>query len=139
MKILNEFKSFALKGNMVDMGVGIIIGGAFGQIVNSFVKDIVMPPLGLLTGGVDFTDKIWVMKQATETQAAISMNYGLFINHLLNFMIVSVAIFLVIKQMNRIRDEFDKKEEEPEKKKVEDPKDIQLLSEIRDLIKNTKI
>jgi large conductance mechanosensitive channel len=141
MKILKEFKSFALKGNMVDMGVGIIIGGAFGQIVNSFVTDIVMPPLGLLTGNVDFADKVWVLKQATEAEAVITLNYGLFINNLLNFVIVALSIFLVIKQMNKIREEFEKEivEEENNPKEEKPAADIQLLAEIRDLIKKTRI
>ncbi len=139
MKILTEFKNFAVKGNMVDMGVGIIIGGAFGQIVNSLVKDIVMPPLGILTGSVDFSDKVLVLKNATDTAAAVTLNYGSFINALINFLIISIAIFIVIKQMNRIRDEIEKEINNPDEpknnKKPSPPQDIILLTEIRDLIK----
>ncbi len=141
MKILTEFKNFAVKGNMVDMGVGIIIGGAFGQIVNSLVKDIVMPPLGLLTGSVDFADKSLVLKEATETAEAISLNYGMFINSLTNFLIISIAIFIVIKQMNKVRDQIEKelkKDQDVEKvKEVTPAQDIILLTEIRDLLKKS--
>jgi large conductance mechanosensitive channel len=140
MKIINEFKDFALKGNVVDMGVGIIIGGAFTQVINSFVKDVVMPPLGLLTGGIDFSDKAIVLKKATDTAEAITLNYGTFINVLVSFLIVSIVIFMVIKQMNRLREEILKKEEEEEEKPEEKkPDQVDLLSEIRDLIKNNKI
>jgi len=141
MKILTEFKNFAVKGNMVDMGVGIIIGGAFGQIVNSLVKDIVMPPLGLLTGSVDFADKSLVLKEATETAEAISLNYGMFINSLTNFLIISIAMFIVIKQMNKVRDQIEKelkKDQDVEKvKEVTPAQDIILLTEIRDLLKKS--
>lgn len=129
MKIIEEFKTFAMKGNVVDMGVGIIIGAAFGKIVTSFVNDILMPPLGLLTGGVDFADKMIVLKDATETAEAVTLNYGTFINSLIDFVIVAFAIFFVIKQMNKLMDEpEEEKKEEP--KKI--PEDIKLLTEIRD-------
>ena len=142
MKIINEFKKFAIKGNMVDMSVGIIIGGAFGQIVNSLVKDVIMPPLGILTGNVDFSDKVLTLKKASETANAVTLNYGLFFNSLINFLIVAFAIFIIIKQMNKVREELEKvaKKEEFQKEK-EAPKideTIKLLSEIRDLLKNQK-
>jgi len=133
MKIVNEFKEFAIKGNMTDMAVGIIIGGAFGKIVSSLVSDVIMPPLGLITGGVDFADKAITLKKATETAEAVTLNYGLFINNILDFVIVAFAIFIVIKQINKLR---RKEEDAPEEKKVAPiPKDIQLLTEIRDSLK----
>ncbi len=128
MKIFNEFKNFAVKGNFIDMAVGIIIGGAFGTIVNSLVKDILMPPLGLVTGGVDFSDKLFVLKSATENAPAITLNYGLFINSVISFIIIAWAIFVVVKQVNRLK----RKEEA---KPVEPPADVKLLTEIRDLLK----
>ncbi|MDX1536002.1 MAG: large-conductance mechanosensitive channel protein MscL [Candidatus Spechtbacterales bacterium] len=111
--MLKEFKEFAMKGNVVDMAVGIIIGTAFGKIVSSLVSDVIMPPFGLLLGGVDFADKAFVLKQATDTASAVSINYGLFINTIINFLIVAFSIFIVIKQMQRF-----KKKEEPVKKPV---------------------
>jgi large conductance mechanosensitive channel len=137
MKIISEFKNFAVKGNMVDMGVGIIIGGAFGQTVNSFVNDIVMPPLGYLTGNMDFSDKALILKSATENTSEITLNYGLFTNSLLNFLIVSISIFLVIKYMNKIREEFIEKQEKKTPGTPKPAQDIQLLTEIRDLLKQT--
>jgi len=107
MKLFSEFKSFALKGNAVDMAVGIIIGAAFGKIVSSVVSDIIMPPLGLLIGGVNFTDLKLVMKAATEASPAVTWNYGNFIQVCFDFLIVAFAIFLMIKDMNAAK----KKEE----------------------------
>lgn len=130
MSIIKEFKNFAIKGNFIDMAVGIIIGGAFGTIVNSFVKDVLMPPIGLMTGGVDFSDKMWILKQATENNPAVTLNYGLFLNSVISFLIVAWALFLVIKQINKI-----KWEEEKPKPPAKTPADIQLLTEIRDLLK----
>jgi len=133
MKIVNEFKEFAIKGNMTDMAVGIIIGGAFGKIVTSLVNDVIMPPIGLMTGGVDFADKIILLKKATETTEAVTLNYGLFINNIIDFTIVAFVIFIVIKQINKLR---RKEEDAPiEKKVVPVPQDIQLLTEIRDSLK----
>ncbi len=128
MKIFNEFKDFAIKGNFIDMAVGIIIGGAFGTIVNSLVKDILMPPLGIITGGVDFSDKMIVLKAATESAPAVTLNYGSFINSIISFLIIAWAIFVVVKQVNKLK----KKEEA---KPVEPPADVKLLTEIRDILK----
>jgi large conductance mechanosensitive channel len=139
MKFIEEFKSFAVKGNMVDMGVGIIIGGAFTSIVNSLVNDVLMPPLGLLTGNVDFADKAWVLKAATETDPAVSINYGLLINALISFLIVALVIFVIIKQMNRLQEEMSKKEEKVEEETESKPDQVDVLTEIRDLIKDTRI
>lgn len=103
MKILTEFKEFAMKGSVVDLAVGVVIGGAFGKIVTSLVNDVIMPPIGLLLGGVDFADKKILLKAAAGTSPAVTLNYGNFINAAVDFIIVAAAIFLVIKQMNRFK------------------------------------
>jgi large conductance mechanosensitive channel len=103
MKILNEFKEFAMRGNVVDMAVGVIIGAAFGKIVTSLVNDVVMPPIGVLLGGVDFTDLVFTLKAAVGETPAVTMNIGLFINTVLDFTIVAFVIFMVIKQINRFK------------------------------------
>jgi len=126
--MLKEFKKFATKGNVIDMAVGVVIGATFGKIVTSLVKDIIMPPVGLITGGVDFSQLVIVLKKATETTEAITLNYGIFINAVIDFLIVSFSIFFVIKQINK----FKKKEEEKPK---ETPEEIKLLREIRDELK----
>ena len=131
MKILKEFKAFAMKGNMVDMAVGIIIGAAFGKIVSSLVADIIMPPLGLLLGGVNFTDLKVVLKAATETVPAVTWNYGSFIQIVIDFLIVAWAIFMIVKAMNAAK----KKEEVAPAAPPAPTKDQVLLSEIRDLLK----
>src|SRR5512137_872789 len=100
MKLLDEFKAFAMKGNVVDMAVGIIIGAAFGKIVSSIVSDIIMPPIGLLLGGVNFTDLKVVMKAATETNPAVTWNYGNFLQVTFDFLIVAFAVFMLIKAIN---------------------------------------
>lgn len=101
--MLKEFKNFAIKGNVIDMAVGIIIGTAFGKIVSSLVNDIVMPPIGWLSGGVDFSELKFVLKEAVGTTPAVSINYGMFINNILDFIIIAFSIFIVIRQMNRFR------------------------------------
>jgi len=131
MKLFSEFKSFALKGNAVDMAVGIIIGAAFGKIVSSVVSDIIMPPLGLLIGGVNFTDLKLVMKAATEASPAVTWNYGNFIQVCFDFLIVAFAIFLMIKAMNAAK----KKEEVVPSAPPAVPNEEILLTEIRDLLK----
>lgn len=123
-KMLNEFKDFAIKGNVIDMAVGIVIGAAFGKIVTSFVNDIIMPGVGLLVGGVNFDELTITLKQATDTAEAVTINYGLFLNTIINFIIIAFAIFIVIKQINRFQ-EKEEKEKKPEA-------DIVLLQEIRD-------
>jgi large conductance mechanosensitive channel len=110
MKLVDEFKAFALRGNVVDMAVGIIIGAAFGKIVSSIVNDIIMPPLGLLIGGVNFADLKVVMKAATETHPAVTWNYGNFLQVCFDFLIVAFAVFLVIKAIIAAK---KKKEEAP--------------------------
>ncbi len=125
--MFKEFKNFAVKGNVLDTAVGIIIGIAFGKIISSFVADIVMPPIGLLFG-MDFSNLVFILQEATETTEAVTLNYGIFINTLLDFLIIAFAIFIVVKQLNK----FKKKEE---KKPVETTEDILLLREIRDQLK----
>jgi len=129
MEIIKEFKDFAVKGNVIDMAIGIVIGTAFGKIVSSLVSDIIMPPIGMLTGGVDFSNLSIVLKDATETTTAITLNYGIFINAVIDFTIIAFAIFMIIKQLNR----FKKKEEEKPKPPAEE---VVLLREIRDSLKN---
>ncbi|MDD2288214.1 MAG: large-conductance mechanosensitive channel protein MscL [Bacteroidales bacterium] len=134
MKIIQEFKAFAMRGNVIDMAVGIIIGGAFGKIVSSIVNDIIMPPIGLLVGGVNFTDLKFVMKDAVGDIPAVTLNYGNFLQVLFDFLIIAFSIFMVIKVMNAAK----KKEEAPveEPKAPEPTNEEKLLSEIRDLLKN---
>lgn len=110
MGFIDEFKEFAMRGNVVDMAVGIIIGAAFGKIVTSLVNDVILPPIGLLLGGVDFTNLYITLKggefpslTAAQAAGAVTINYGLFINSIINFLIVALAIFVVIKQMNRMK------------------------------------
>jgi large conductance mechanosensitive channel len=131
MKFLDEFKKFAVKGNMIDMAVGIIIGAAFGKIVSSLVNDIIMPPIGLLLGGVNFTDLKFVMKAATDTVPAVTWNYGSFIQVAIDFLIVAFVVFMLIKGINALK----KKEEAAPAAPPAPTKDQELLSEIRDLLK----
>ena len=121
--MLKEFKKFAMKGNVMDMTIGVIIGGAFGKIVSSLVADIIMPPIGWLTGGVDFSKLILTLKQATETTSSITINYGIFINAIINFIIIAFSIFIVIRQINK----FKKKEEQKPSKPNEE---VLLLREL---------
>jgi large conductance mechanosensitive channel len=131
MKLADEFKAFAMKGNVVDMAVGIIIGAAFGKIVSSMVSDIIMPPLGLLIGGVNFTDLKIVMKAATETHPAVTWNFGNFLQVTFDFLIVAFAVFMVIKAINAAK----KKEETKPSAPPVPTKEEALLTEIRDLLK----
>lgn len=131
MKIVSEFKSFAMKGNVVDMAVGIIIGAAFGKIVSSIVNDIIMPPLGLLIGGVNFTDLKFVMKAAVDDKPAVTLNYGNFLQVIFDFLIVAFAVFMVIKAMNAAKS----KQEAVTVTPPTPPKEEILLTEIRDLLK----
>jgi large conductance mechanosensitive channel len=140
MGMLKEFKEFAVKGNVIDLAVGVIIGGAFGKIVASFVNDIVMPPIGLLLGGVDFKElkvflKEEVLNDAGEVAtAAVTLNYGMFIQNVIDFTIIAFVIFLAIKGINKMK----RKEEEvpaPPAPPAEPSKSEVLLEEIRDLLK----
>jgi large conductance mechanosensitive channel len=129
--MLQEFKKFAMRGNVVDLAVGIIIGGAFGKIVSSLVNDIIMPPLGMLLKGVDFKTLAYIMREATEDAEAVTLNYGMFIQNIVDFVIVAFAIFLLIKGINKL----NKKKEEAPPAPAAPPADVQLLTEIRDLLK----
>jgi large conductance mechanosensitive channel len=128
MKMLEEFKKFAMRGNVMDMAIGIIIGGAFGKIVSSFVTDVIMPPIGLLLSGRDFSRMMITLKEATETTKAVTVNYGSFINTIIDFIIIAFAIFMVVKAMNRIK----KKQEEKPVAPPAPSKEEVLLAEIRD-------
>jgi len=125
--MLKEFKDFAMRGNVVDMAVGIIIGAAFGKIVSSLVADVVMPPIGMLMGGVDFSNLAIALG---EGEGAASINYGMFINTVLDFVIIAFAIFMVIKGLNSMKKKEEAKPAEPPKPSAEE----KLLTEIRDLL-----
>jgi large conductance mechanosensitive channel len=131
MGMISEFKEFAMKGNVVDMAVGIIIGAAFGKIVSSFVGDVIMPPLGVIIGGVDFTSLAFILKEAVGDAAAVTLNYGKFIQTVFDFTIVAFAIFMAIKAMNSLK----KKEEAAPAAPPAPTKEEVLLTEIRDLLK----
>jgi large conductance mechanosensitive channel len=131
MGMMKEFKAFAMRGNVMDMAVGIIIGAAFGKIVSSFVADVVMPPLGLLLGGMDFSALSLVLRTAQGEMPAVTLNYGLFIQTLVDFVIIAFAIFLMIRGMNRLR---RKQEEAPAAPPAPSPEEV-LLMEIRDVLK----
>jgi large conductance mechanosensitive channel len=132
MSILKEFKEFAIKGNAVDMAVGIIIGAAFGKIISSMVADVIMPPIGLLVGGVDFTKLAVTLKEAEDKLPAVTLNYGNFIQTTVDFTIIAFAIFMVVKLLNKL-----KKEDVPAPAQEPVPtKEELLLTEIRDLLKN---
>lgn len=143
----NEFKAFAMKGNVIDMAVGVVIGGAFGKIVSSLVADVIMPPIGLLVGGVNFTNLKWVMKPAevaadgATTAAEVTLNYGNFLQQTFDFLIVAFSIFMFIKLINKLT---EKKKKEEEAKPAAPPappaptKEEVLLTEIRDLLKEKR-
>ena len=131
MGFIGEFKKFAMRGNVMDMAVGIIIGGAFGKIVASFVNDVLMPPIGMLLGGVDFTTLSFVMREATAETAAVSLNYGNFIQTVVDFVIIAFAIFFMIRTMNKLQKKEEAKPAAPPAPSAEE----KLLTEIRDLLK----
>lgn len=132
MSIIKEFREFAMRGNVVDLAVGVIIGAAFGKIVSSLVSDIIMPPLGLLIGGVDFKQFSLVLRAAQGDIPAVVMHYGVFIQNIFDFVIVAFAIFLAIKLMNKLRRKQEDAPAAPPKPSAEE----KLLTEIRDLLKN---
>lgn len=137
--MLKEFKEFAMKGNMLDMAVGIIIGAAFGAIISSLVDDVIMPPIGLLLGGVDFSQMFVVLKgegdfptiQLAQEAGAVTWNLGLFINSIIKFLIIAAALFMVVKGVNAMR----KQEAEAPAEPPAPPQDVVLLTEIRDLLR----
>ena len=139
MKFLDDFKAFAMRGNVLDMAVGVIIGGAFGKIVSSLVADIIMPPIGLLVGGVNFSDLSWEMKSAVldgsnVVAPAVTLNYGNFLQTTFDFLIIAFSIFMFIKLINN----FTKKKEEAPAPPPPPSKEETLLTEIRDLLKEKK-
>lgn len=140
--MLKEFREFAMRGNVVDMAVGIIIGAAFGKIVDSLVKDLIMPPIGLLLGKVDFSNLFFVLREgstaapyltidAAQKAGAVTFNYGLFINTLISFLIVAFAVFMLIRAINRLK----RKEEAKPAAPAAPPEEVVLLREIRDALK----
>lgn len=131
--MIKEFKEFAVKGNVVDMAVGIIIGAAFGKIVSSFVGDVIMPPIGMLLGGVDFSNLAITLKEAVGEDPAVVIGYGKFIQTIIDFLIISFSIFMAVKAMNTLK----RKEEAPQAP-PEPPAQEVLLTEIRDLLKDGK-
>ena len=136
MKLIKEFQAFAMRGNVVDMAVGIVIGTAFGKIVSSLVADVVMPPIGMLLGKVDFSNLKIVLKKATidaagKAAGGVSINYGAFVSTVLDFVIIAAAIFMVIKAMNSMKRKAEKAPTQP----PPPPKQEQLLTEIRDILK----
>ncbi len=133
MSMISEFKAFAMRGNVVDLAVGVVIGAAFGKIVTSLVNDIIMPPIGMLTGGVDFANLRWVLKPADNSNPAhkiaeVAVQYGAFINTLIQFIIIAFAIFMVVKAINRLSRREEAAPAPP-------AADVVLLTEIRDLLK----
>ena len=132
MSMGSEFKAFAMRGNVVDMAVGIVIGAAFGKIVSSFVADVLMPPIGLALGGVDFSELAITLKEGSEGAEAVMLNYGAFIQTVADFLIVAFAIFMVVRAMNSLK----KKEEEAPAKPAEPSKEEVLLTDIRDALRS---
>lgn len=130
MKLIKEFRDFAVKGNMIDMAIGIIIGASFNAIVNVLVKNIILPPLSLLSDGISFEEKKIVLKEATENSVQVSLDYGLFIETVLDFLIVGFTIFLVVKFINKLRVKAD----DIKDVSVPTPADIKLLSNIEKLL-----
>jgi large conductance mechanosensitive channel len=131
MSLLQEFKEFAIKGNAIDMAVGIIIGAAFGKIISSLVADVVMPPIGVLIGGVDFTKLAVTLKEAAGDAPAVTLNYGNFIQSMVDFTIIAFVIFIMVKLINNLK----KKEAAAQVAAPEPSKEELLLTEIRDLLK----
>ena len=131
MSIIKEFREFAMRGNVIDLAVGVVIGTAFGAITNSLVKDVIMPPIGILMGKVDFSDLKITLVQAAEGVEAVTVNYGLFLQTLVNFVIVAWAMFMIIKVMNKLK----RKQDAGSADAPPPPRQEVLLEEIRDLLK----
>jgi large conductance mechanosensitive channel len=142
--MLKEFREFAMRGNVVDMAVGIVIGAAFGRIIDSMVKDIIMPPVGLLLGNADFSNMFIILKQgaapgpyltvdAAQKAGAVTFNYGMFVNQIVSFLFIAFAVFLLIRSINRLRRRQEKPKEAPPP-----PEDVVLLREIRDALTSGK-
>lgn len=129
--MLKEFRDFAMKGNVVDLAVGVIIGGAFGKIVTSVVNDMIMPFLGLVTGGIDLTGLSYVIREAEGQAPALAIKYGMFLQSVLDFLIIAFSIYMFVSALSRLK----KKEEEAPAAAAAPTKEVELLSEIRDLLK----
>ncbi|HET8554939.1 MAG TPA: large-conductance mechanosensitive channel protein MscL [Rhodanobacteraceae bacterium] len=130
MSMLSEFKTFIMRGNVIDMAVGIVVGAAFKDVVTSLVNDVIMPPIGWITGGINFSHMKWILKAAgPDGKGGVAISYGAFINTVITFIIISLVIFLMVKLINKMH---KKKEEAP----AAPPADVALLTEIRDLLKN---
>ena len=132
MKLFKEFKDFAVKGNMIDMAIGIIIGASFNAVINVLVKNIILPPLSLLSDGINFQEQKLILRSATETTSQVSINYGLFAETALDFLIVGLTIFMVVNFINKLKTKADDIKDES----VATPADIKLLSEIKKLLED---
>lgn len=126
MSFVSDFKAFIMRGNVVDLAVAVVIGAAFGRVVTSFVNDVLMPPVGTLVGGIDFSSLKWIIKNSPDPKQVVSINYGAFINTVISFLIVAFAVFIVIKLLERAM---------PKKEAAATPADVVLLTDIRDLLK----
>lgn len=141
-KYWSEFRQFAVKGNVVDLAVAVIIGGAFGKIVSSFVNDIVMPLVGVILGGVDLTGFRWILSKeildesGAQVQAEVAVNIGTFLQNIVDFLIIALAIFVMIKIITKTKERMKKKEEEKKEQEPELSEEQKLLTEIRDILKN---
>lgn len=131
MGLVQEFREFAVKGNAIDLAVGVVIGGAFGKIVSSLVNDVIMPPIGLLVGGVDFSYLAVTLREKTETTPAVELKYGVFINTVIDFLIVALAIFALVKALNALRRTQEAEEEAAPPAPTEE---VVLLTQIRDAL-----
>ncbi len=132
MSFAKDFKAFIMRGNVVDLAVAVVIGGAFGKIVTSFVNDILMPPIGILVGGIDFSNLKWIIQNSPDPKKIVSINYGTFINSIISFLIIALAIFIVIRMLRKIVPEKEAAPPAP-------PADVVLLTEIRDLLKQRSV
>jgi large conductance mechanosensitive channel len=128
--ILAEFKEFAIKGSVVDLAVGVIVGGAFGKIISSLVTDIILPPIGALTSGIDFSARVLVLKAATAQAPAVTLNYGLFFNNVIDFIIVAFCVFILVKQINKLK----RKEQQHPSLPAPLTTSERLMTEIKDIL-----
>jgi large conductance mechanosensitive channel len=131
MSFAKDFKAFIMRGNVVDLAVAVVIGGAFGKIVTSLVNDIIMPPIGWITGGIDFSNLKWIIQNSPDPKKVVAISYGTFINTIITFLIIALAIFVVIKLLERAMPKTDAASAAP-------PPDVVLLTEIRDLLKQQR-
>jgi large conductance mechanosensitive channel len=137
-KLIQDFKAFAFKGNVLDLAIGVIIGGAFGKIVSSLVNDIIMPPFGFVLKGINLKSFAWVLQRNADGTPALSMTYGNFLQNLIEFLIVGFSIFLVVRAISQVEKRFRRQEEQQAAAPATPPEDVALLREIRDLLKKGK-